>query len=136
VASTERRRLAWVAWGTVCIVWGTTYVAIKIALDTIPPFLMGGIRYVIAGLILGALVMARGHRLPPWSSWGRLSVLAFCMLLMGNGGVVWGVQYLPSGLSAVLIGTSPFWIRAPLPEALGRGRPLDRSDPCGIISAP
>jgi drug/metabolite transporter (DMT)-like permease len=109
VASPDRR-LAWVAWATVCVVWGTTYLAIKIGLETIPPFLMGGFRYIAAGLMLGGLAVARGHRLPPRSTWGRLAGLGFCMLLLGNGGVSWGVQFLPSGLTAVLVGTSPFWM--------------------------
>lgn len=104
------RRLAWIAWATVCVVWGTTYFAIKIALDTIPPFLLGGMRYVSAGVLLAAIVRARGHRLPPASAWGQLAILGFCMLLMGNGGVAWGEQYLASGLTAVLIGTAPFWM--------------------------
>lgn len=98
------------AWGTICIVWGTTYVAIKIALQTIPPFLMGGIRYIAAGLILGAFAVNRGYRLPPVGQWGTLALLGFLMLLMGNGGVAWGSQYVPSGLVAVLVGMSPFWM--------------------------
>jgi drug/metabolite transporter (DMT)-like permease len=106
----HRPRLAWVAWGTICIVWGTTYVAIKIALATIPPFLMGGLRYVAAGVLLAALALLRGHRLPPVGQWWTLAVLGFLMLLMGNGGVAWGSQHLPSGLVAVLVGTSPFWM--------------------------
>ncbi len=105
-----RPRLAWVAWGTICIVWGTTYVAIKIALATIPPFLMGGLRYIAAGLLLGGLAVLRGYRLPPVGQWGTLAVLGFLMLLMGNGGVAWGSQHLPSGLVAVLVGMSPFWM--------------------------
>lgn len=104
------RRLAWIAWATVCVVWGTTYFAIKVALATIPPFLLGGLRYVTAGLILAAIVRARGRRLPPRAAWGQLAILGFCMLLMGNGGVAWGEQYLASGLTAVLIGTAPFWM--------------------------
>jgi drug/metabolite transporter (DMT)-like permease len=104
------RRLAWIAWVTVCVVWGTTYLAIKVALETIPPFLMGGLRYIPAGVLLGAIVRARGRSLPPSSAWPSLAVLGFCMLFMGNGGVVWGEQYLPSGLTAVLIGTVPFWM--------------------------
>jgi drug/metabolite transporter (DMT)-like permease len=81
-----------------------------VALETIPPFLMGGLRYIAAGLLLAAVLALRGHRLPPREAWGRLAVLGFFMLLMGNGGVVVGVQYLPSGLAAVLIGTAPFWM--------------------------
>ena len=109
-AADHRPRLAWLAWGTICIVWGTTYLAIKIALATIPPFLMGGLRYIAAGLLLGALAVLRGYRLPPVGQWGTLAVLGFLMLLMGNGGVAWGSQHLPSGLVAVLVGMSPFWM--------------------------
>jgi drug/metabolite transporter (DMT)-like permease len=103
-------RRAWLAWAAVCVIWGTTYLAIKICLETIPPFLMGGLRYVAGGLVLAALLVARGRPLPPRADWGRLAVLGFFMLLIGNGGVVWGEQYVPSGLTAVLIGTSPFWM--------------------------
>jgi drug/metabolite transporter (DMT)-like permease len=109
-AAEHRPRLAWVAWGTICIVWGTTYLGIKIALATVPPFLMGGLRYIAAGLLLGALAVLRGYHLPPAGQWGTLAVLGFLMLLMGNGGVAWGSQHLPSGLVAVLVGMSPFWM--------------------------
>ena len=106
----HRPHLAWIAWGTICVVWGTTYVAIKIALATIPPFLMGGFRYITAGIVLGLLAVLRGYRLPPVGQWRTLAMLGFLMLLMGNGGVAWGSQYLPSGLVAVLVGMSPFWM--------------------------
>jgi drug/metabolite transporter (DMT)-like permease len=104
------RRRAWIAWAAVCIIWGTTYLAIKIGLDTIPPFLMGGLRYIASGVILGGVLRAQGHPLPGREDWGRLAILGFFMLMLGNGGVVWGEQYLSSGLTAVLIGTTPFWM--------------------------
>jgi drug/metabolite transporter (DMT)-like permease len=103
-------RKAWIAWALVCLIWGTTYLAIKIALETIPPFLMGGLRYSIAGVILAAALVARGGRLPERGAWGRIALLGFFMLALGNGGVVWGEQYIPSGLTAVLIATTPFWM--------------------------
>jgi drug/metabolite transporter (DMT)-like permease len=101
---------AWVAWAAVCVIWGTTYLGIKIALETMPPFLMGGLRYVLAGILLAAILAARGRPLPARADWGRLAVLGFFMLFLGNGGVVLGEQVVPSGLTAVLIGTSPFWM--------------------------
>jgi drug/metabolite transporter (DMT)-like permease len=107
-SSTVRR--AWIAWSLVCVIWGTTYLFIKIALDTIPPFLLGGIRYVTGGALLAGILAGRGQALPPRADWGRFVVLGFFMLLLGNGGVVWGEQYISSGLTAVLIGTSPFWM--------------------------
>ena len=107
-AGTQRR--AWIAWIAVCVIWGTTYLGIKVALATIPPFLMGGLRYVAAGVVLAAALSAQGRPLPPRSDWGGLAILGFFMFLFGNGGVVWGEQYVPSGLTAVLVGTSPFWM--------------------------
>jgi len=106
------RRNAWIAFAAVCLIWGTTYLAIKVALETVPPFLMGGIRYVIAGSLLGAVLVARGEKLPPVSEWGSLALLGFLMITLGNGGVNWGEQYLASGITAVVIATSPFWMVA------------------------
>lgn len=103
-------RLAWTAWTAVCLIWGTTYLAIKVALDTIPPFLMGGLRYVTAGLLLALLLKATGRRLPPVREWAWLCLLGFFLIALGNGGVVWAEQFIPSGLTAVLIGTTPFWM--------------------------
>lgn len=106
------RRSAWIAFIAVCVIWGTTYLAIKVALETIPPFLMGGIRYLIAGSLLMAILAARGVALPAPREWGPLAFLGFLMISLGNGGVNWGEQYLASGITAVVIATSPFWMVA------------------------
>lgn len=106
------RKNAWIAFVAVCVIWGTTYLAIKVALETIPPFLMGGIRYVIGGGVLAVWLLARREVLPPPAEWPRLAALGFLMITLGNGGVVWGEQYLASGLTAVVIATSPFWMVA------------------------
>ncbi len=103
-------RRAWIAWIAVCLIWGTTYLAIKVALETLPPFLMGGLRYIAAGLGLAGILALRGRTLPAVSTWPALAVLGFFMIGFGNGGVVIGAQWLPSGLIAVLIATSPFWM--------------------------
>ncbi len=109
-AAAATRTRAWGAWIAVCLIWGTTYLGIKVALETMPPFVMGGLRYVIAGVLLAIALRARGHRLPGRSTWPALAVVGFFMLALGNGGVVWAEQTVPSGLTAVLIGTSPFWM--------------------------
>jgi len=104
------RRRAYIAFILVCVIWGTTYLGIKIALETIPPMAMGGIRYTIAGIALGLVLRFRGTPLPPRSAWPSLALVGFFMLGLGNGGVVYAEQYVPSGLTAVLIATSPFWM--------------------------
>jgi drug/metabolite transporter (DMT)-like permease len=104
------QRKAWLAWVAVCLIWGTTYLGIKVALETIPPFLMGGLRYAAAGIVLAAVLKLRGRKLPALDTWPRLAILGFFMLGFGNGGVVIGSQWLPSSLIAVLIATSPFWM--------------------------
>jgi drug/metabolite transporter (DMT)-like permease len=104
------RRLAYFAWGAVCIIWGTTYLGIRVSLESIPPALMGGLRWTLAGGLLSLYLVARGRPLPPRSEWGRISVLAFLLLGLGNGGVVFAEQWIPSGLTAVMVATSPFWM--------------------------
>ena len=103
-------RMAYLAWGAICIIWGTTYLAIKVALESVPPFLIGGIRYLIAGSLLVGWLIARGQRMPPPRAWPPFMVLGFLMLLLGNGGVVWAEQHVPSGLAAVVLATTPFWM--------------------------
>jgi drug/metabolite transporter (DMT)-like permease len=108
--SLKAPRRAYAAWVTVCLVWGTTYLAIRIALESIPPLLMAGFRWVAAGAALLAALRLRGERLPPLRTWGTLVVLGILLLGFGNGGVVWAEQTVPSGLTAVLVAASPFWM--------------------------
>jgi len=108
----RQRRLAYFSWITVCIVWGTTYLGIRVSLETMPPMLMGGLRWLIAGSLLALYVRARGDRLPPPSRWGGVALLGFLMLGLGNGGVVVAEQWVPSGLAAVIVASNPFWMAA------------------------
>jgi len=101
---------AYAAWLTVCVVWGTTYLAIRIALETIPPLLMAAMRYTAAGTILALALGMRGERLPGPRAWPSLLVLGILLLGFGNGGVVWAEQTVASGLTAVLVATVPFWV--------------------------
>jgi drug/metabolite transporter (DMT)-like permease len=101
---------AFLAWVFVCLVWGTTYLAIRIALETVPPLLMGGMRFIVAGALLIAVLKLRGERMPPARSLPALIVLGILLLGFGNGGVVWAEQTVPSGLTAVLVAMSPFWM--------------------------
>ena len=106
------RKRAYLAFIAVCVIWGTTYLGIKVALETVPPFAMGGLRYLTAGVALSALLRLRGTALPHKSTWPSYAFVGFFMLGLGNGGVTFGEQYVPSGLAAVLIATSPFWMTA------------------------
>lgn len=131
--STHRqRRLAYFAWAAVCLIWGTTYLGIRVSLETIPPALMGGIRWTIAGALLTLYLLARGERLPPRSSWGGIALLGFLMLGLGNGGVVVAEQWVPSGLTAVLVATSPFWMAA-VEAALRDGERLRANVVAGLL---
>lgn len=120
---------AYLAWVFVCIVWGTTYLAIRICLETVPPLLMGGLRYTAAGLLMIAWMLVRGESLPRVRAWPSLAVLGALMLGCGNGGVVWAELTVASGLTAVLVAMSPFWMVGfdavtPPREPLSRRRAL------------
>ena len=108
--SARERRLAWFAWIAVCLIWGTTYLGIRISLETMPPMLMGGLRWTVAGGLLAAYMLARGEALPGPSGWKNAVVLGFLMLVLGNGGVVLAERTVPSGLTAVVVASSPFWM--------------------------
>jgi drug/metabolite transporter (DMT)-like permease len=95
---------------SVYIIWGSTYLAIKFAIDTVPPFLMAGARFLAAGLILYAFARARGAARPTAINWRAAAVVGGLLLLTGNGLVSWGEQAVPSGLAALLISTVPLWM--------------------------
>lgn len=108
-ATARERRLAYLAWITICIVWGTTYLAIRVALESLPVALLAGVRWMIAAVILLAAVRLMGEPLPPVRTWPSIAIAAFLMIVLGNGGVVWAEQYVASGLTAVVIAMVPFW---------------------------
>jgi len=111
-------------------IWGSTYLAIRIAIETLPPFLMAGVRFLIAGAALYLWTRLRGAPGPTRSNWKAATIVGGLLLLGGNGGVVWAEQIVPSGLTAVLITTVPLWmallewkryerVRPPAPILLG-----------------
>ena len=103
-------RRAYAAWILVCVVWGTTYLAIRIALETVPPMLMAAIRWIVAGSILLGYLRLRGVTLPRRRSWPSLALIGVLMTSVGNGAVVWAEQSIPSGLAALLVAAVPFWM--------------------------
>lgn len=97
------------AFGAVYIIWGSTYLAIRFAIETLPPFLMAGTRFVTAGLVLHAWGRLRGGAAPTRAHLVPSLVLGALFLLAGNGGVVWAEQRVPSGLAALLVAVTPAW---------------------------
>ncbi|MGQ0734943.1 MAG: EamA family transporter [Acidobacteriota bacterium] len=126
-AFTRERRLAYLAWIIVSLVWGTTYLGIRVALESVPVALLAGLRWTAAGLLLVAALPLLGERVPHPRTWGRIAVAGFLMAVIGNGGVVWAEQHVASGLAAVIVAMVPFW--AVLVEAVWPGgeRPSKQS---------
>ena len=125
-------RLAYVAWIAICVIWGTTYLAIRIGLDALPPALMGGVRWTVASVLLSLVVIAKGERLPGPDSWRDLAVQGVLMLGFGNGCVNWAEQYVPSGLAAVIIATAPFFM-AGVEALFSDGERLSGMAFCGLV---
>jgi drug/metabolite transporter (DMT)-like permease len=99
------------AYVTVSLVWGSTYLAIRVGVQRFPPALFGGIRFLVAGSVLLLLALAMGDRLPRRARDWATSALVGCMLLtIGNGLVVWAEQSVESGLTAILIVTGALWM--------------------------
>jgi len=101
---------AYIAWIAVCIIWGTTYLAIRIGVADLPPMLFAGVRWVTAGTIFLFYLKLRGQKLPSKDDLFPLAVVGIALLGFGNGLVVVGEQWVSSGLTALLIATTPFWI--------------------------
>ncbi|HEX8142236.1 MAG TPA: EamA family transporter [Pyrinomonadaceae bacterium] len=107
----RERIIAYSALGAVFFFWGTTYLAIRVGLETLPPTLLAGIRFITAGTILFAFLRIwRGERLPLGREWLQQAIVGLLLLGVGNGLVVWAEVWIPSGMAALLVATSPFWV--------------------------
>lgn len=98
------------ALATVYVVWGSTYLAIRIGVETWPPFLMAALRFVVAGGMMLAWARWRGAAWPSWAQWKATTEVGVWLLVVGNAGVCWAEQWVPSGLTALLIATTPLWM--------------------------
>ena len=99
------------AFACIYLIWGSTYLAIRFAVETIPPLLMAGVRFVIAGGLLYGWLALRGETMPPTRrQWSAAAILGGLFFLGGNGAVSWSETRVPSGLAALLVATIPFWI--------------------------
>jgi drug/metabolite transporter (DMT)-like permease len=98
------------AFASIYVIWGSTYLAIMYAVETIPPFLMGGVRFLVSGTILYLWSRYRGAPKPTGIHWRNAIVAGGFLLLGGNGAVIWAEQFVPSGLTALLVSILPFWL--------------------------
>ncbi|HJX26325.1 MAG TPA: drug/metabolite exporter YedA [Thermoanaerobaculia bacterium] len=98
------------ALATVYVIWGSTYLAIAIAIETLPPFWMAGVRFVVAGALLYGFSRWRGAPRPTLPHWRSAALIGGLLLLGGNGGVVWAEQRVSSGIAALLVSMVPLWM--------------------------
>ncbi|HEX8350222.1 MAG TPA: EamA family transporter, partial [Hymenobacter sp.] len=84
------------AFALIYVIWGSTYLGIRFAIDSMPPLLMAGMRHTLAGLVLYAIMRWRGEAAPTANGWSTAFIIGVCLLTFGNGGVTLGEQYLPS----------------------------------------
>jgi drug/metabolite transporter (DMT)-like permease len=109
VAKRNRTRVL-IAFAAVYVLWGSTYLFIKYAIETIPPFMLGASRFLVAGLVLYAIARWRGAPKPTARDWRAAAVTGVLMLGMGNGAVMWAERTVPSGVVALIVSTVPIWI--------------------------
>ncbi|MBK8780285.1 MAG: EamA family transporter [Anaerolineales bacterium] len=100
----------WLALLALYIVWGSTYLGIKVAIETIPPFFHASIRFLVSGIILVVWQRSAGQALPTRKQWGSVAIIGTLLLLGGNGLVSWAEQFIPSGIAALIIGSMPMFL--------------------------
>jgi drug/metabolite transporter (DMT)-like permease len=100
----------WIALLALYIVWGSTYLAIRFSVETIPPFLHAALRFLVSGAILYIWRRAAGDPAPTFGNWKSTAMVGTALLLGGNGLVAWAEQTVPSGIAALMVSTSPFWL--------------------------
>jgi len=103
------RAMVILAFGIIYVLWGSTYLAIRVVVETLPPFLSGGVRFLVAGSALLMLLWMRGVPLPNGLEWRNASVVGLLLLVSGNGLVMWAEKSISSGLTALLIALTPVW---------------------------
>jgi drug/metabolite transporter (DMT)-like permease len=99
-----------VAFAALYLVWGSTYLGIRFAIESIPPFLMAGMRFLLAGMIMFAIAWSQGACKSTWANWRVSLAVGACLLLAGNGGVTISEQYIDTGLAALIVAIVPIYI--------------------------
>lgn len=113
------------AFGAVYFIWGSTYLAIRFAIETVPPFLVGGSRFLMAGAVMYAWLRLRGVARPSFAEWRSAFLIGPLMMTGGNGGIVWSEQFVSSGIVALVVALVPLWLLL-LGWMRGGGRPSGR----------
>src|SRR5207248_9697166 len=98
------------AFAALYLIWGSTYLGILFAIQSIPPFLMAGVRFFSAGAIMYGIARLQGAPKPERSTWWTALIIGACLLLGGNGGVTISEKWVPTGLAALLVATVPIYI--------------------------
>jgi drug/metabolite transporter (DMT)-like permease len=98
------------AFAAVYVIWGSTYLFIKYAIESVPPFLMGAARFTAAGMLLYAIARWRGAKAPHRYDWRSAAITGVMMLGVGNGAVMWAELTVPTGIVALIVSTTPIWI--------------------------
>lgn len=109
-ASEPSKKALIAAFAAIYVIWGSTYLAIRFAIETMPPFTMAGVRFLVAGGLLYAWARGRGAAKPRRMHWRGTAVVGSLLLLGGNGAVVWAEQWVASGLVALLVAVVPLWM--------------------------
>ena len=98
------------AYAALYVIWGSTYLAIRFAIETLPPFLMAAVRFGVAGTLLFAWTQVRGAPAPSRATWKATAIIGAALILGGNGAVVWAEQTVPSGIAALTVAGVPVWM--------------------------
>ena len=122
----------WIPLLSIYLIWGSTYLAIRFAVETIPPFLMAATRFLIPGIFLLVWRRSTKDTKPSIKDWKSTTIIGLLLLVGGNGGVTWAEQYIPSGIAALVIGSVPIWIIL-LNLFQPEGRHLDKRVVIGAI---
>src|SRR5919108_3454981 len=109
MADPKRSRVI-IAFAALYLIWGSTYLGIRFAIETIPPFLMAGARFLLAGLIMYAIAWSQGISKSNWANWRTSLIIGACLLLGGNGGVTISEKYIDTGLAALIVAIVPIYI--------------------------
>ena len=104
------KTLLLLSFAAVYIVWGSTYFAIRVGIESFPPFLLAGFRHITMGLLLFPFALAKTRQWPSFANWRTAGVSGFLLLFVGNGGVSWAEQTVPSGIAALLVATVSLWL--------------------------